>query len=397
MIPDLSHCNASRDTHQVIRSLLAVQEKSKGGFNLYKPKYMTRVDQIEGLSEREIKEMEEVIERFPFRANDYYLGLINWKDPNDPVKRIIMPDLDELDEWGEMDASQEHKYSVVPGMEHKYDDTALLLVSKVCGSFCRFCFRKRLFSTDNKEVANDVTPGIEYIRKHKEITNVLLTGGDSLILSTDKLGDIVKRLREIEHVGIIRFGSKMVAFNPYRIINDPELPEMISKHSTPEKRIYIMAHFNHPSELTDVAVEGLRILRDAGAVVCNQTPMIRGVNDNVETMIELFKKLSFIGVPPYYVFQCRPTKGNYTYAVPAEEGYMIFKKAIDQVSGLAKRARFVMSHATGKIEYVGIDENKIYMKYHRAADLRRYDLFMAFDRNPEAYWLDDYVDPDTLV
>lgn len=364
---------------------------------MQKPKYLTKVDLIEELSEDQIGQMNEVIEQFPFRANDYYLSLIDWDDPNDPIKRIIMPDIEELDEWGEMDASNEHLYSVVPGMEHKYEDTALLLVSRVCGSFCRFCFRKRLFSTENREVTNDVGPGIEYIRKHREITNVLLTGGDSLILSTDKLSDIVGRLREIEHVGIIRFGSKMVAFNPYRIINDPALPEMIRKYSTSEKRIYIMAHFNHPAELTDVAVEGLNILRNAGAVICNQTPMIRGVNDDADTMAELFRKLSFAGIPPYYVFQCRPTRGNHTYAVPSEEGYTIFKKAIDRVSGLAKRARFVMSHATGKIEYVGIDENKIYMKYHRAADPRRYDLFMAFDRNPDAYWLDDYVDPDSLV
>ncbi|PXF33958.1 radical SAM protein, partial [Mesotoga sp. SC_NapDC] len=277
---------------------------------MHSPKYLTSVDKIEGLSEERIREMRRVTEVYPFRANDYYLGLIDWKDPHDPIKRIIVPDLEELDEWGDLDASQEHKYAVAPGTEHKYTDTALLLVSKVCGSFCRFCFRKRLFSTDNKEIVNDVRPGIEYIRKHREITNVLLTGGDSLILSTEKLGDIVRQLREIDHVGIIRFGSKMVAFNPYRIINDPDLPEMISKYSTPQKRIYIMAHFNHPRELTDQAVKGLNILRDAGAVICNQTPMISGVNDSVEVMSDLFKKLSFIGIPPYYVFQCRPTKGN---------------------------------------------------------------------------------------
>ncbi|HNQ71331.1 MAG TPA: KamA family radical SAM protein [Mesotoga prima] len=365
--------------------------------DLQKPTYLTSVEKIEELNDEQISEMKKVTDVYPFRANDYYLGLINWNDPHDPIKRIILPDFEELDEWGDLDASQEHKYTVAPGMEHKYKDTALLLVSKVCGSFCRFCFRKRLFSTENKEVVNDVTLGVEYIRKHKEITNVLLTGGDSLILSTEKLGDIVRQLREIDHVGIIRFGSKMVAFNPYRIINDPDLPEMVKKYSTPKKRIYIMAHFNHPRELTDEAIRGLNILRDAGAVICNQTPMIRGVNDSVDVMTALFRKLSFIGIPPYYVFQCRPTKGNHTYAVPAEKGYEIFKKSIDSVSGLAKRARFVMSHATGKIEYVGLDEKKIYMKYHRAADPKRYDLFMAFDRNPDAYWLDDYVNPDSLV
>ncbi|MBN2253212.1 MAG: KamA family radical SAM protein, partial [Kosmotogaceae bacterium] len=113
---------------------------------MQKPKYLTSVAKIEDLNDEQIREMKRVTEIYPFRANDYYLGLINWEDPQDPIKRIILPDLEELDEWGDLDASQEHKYTVAPGMEHKYTDTALLLVSKVCGSFCRFCFRKRLFS-----------------------------------------------------------------------------------------------------------------------------------------------------------------------------------------------------------------------------------------------------------
>ncbi|ACR80358.1 MULTISPECIES: KamA family radical SAM protein [Kosmotoga] len=361
------------------------------------PKYLTRIDQISQLDKTEKEKLKKVTEKFVFRTNEYYLNLIKWDDPNDPIKRIIIPSMDELIEWGELDASNEHKYTVAPGLEHKYKDTALMLVSRVCGGICRFCFRKRVFLAGNREIMIDVEPGLEYIKKHKEITNVLLSGGDPLMLSTSKLENIISRLRKIDHVQIIRIGTKMVAFNPYRIIDDPKLIELLKKYSTPKKRIYIMTQFNHPREITDVAIEAINLLKEAGTELANQTPLIRGINDSPETLAELFRKLSFIGVPPYYVFQCRPTKGNKAYSVPIEEGYEIFRKATAMVSGLAKRARFAMSHMTGKIEVVGLDDEHIYMKYHRAAKPENYNKFLILKRNPEAYWLDDYEETLSLI
>lgn len=158
-----------------------------------------------------------------------------------------------------------------------------------------------------------------------------------------------------------------------------------------------MTQFNHPREITDVAIEAINLLKEAGTELANQTPLIRGINDSPETLAELFRKLSFIGVPPYYVFQCRPTKGNKAYSVPIEEGYEIFRKATAMVSGLAKRARFAMSHMTGKIEVVGLDDEHIYMKYHRAAKPENYNKFLILKRNPEAYWLDDYEETLSLI
>ena len=151
-----------------------------------------------------------------------------------------------------------------------------------------------------------------------------------------------------------------------------------------------MAHFNHPRELTDYAVECIHLLQQAGGITANQTPLIRGVNDTPDILSDLFRKLSFIGAPPYYVFQCRPTLGNKTYTVPLERAYEIFEQARMRCSGLGKRARFVMSHSTGKIEVVGKTEQQIFMRYHRAANPEEKAKFMVFDCNPEAYWFDDY-------
>ncbi len=355
-----------------------------------KAKYLTKLEQIPELSQGEINRLKDVDEKFVFRTNDYYQSLIDWDDPDDPIRRIVIPDVQELDDWGQLDASDEESYTVAKGLEHKYDSTALLLVNEVCAAYCRFCFRKRLFMDENEEVTKDVSEGLEYIRTHPEISNVLLTGGDPLIMSTSKLEPIIQQVREVDHVNIIRIGTKIPAFNPMRIYNDPSLEAMFRKYSTPEKRIYVMAHFNHPRELTPEAVRGLSFLLNAGAIVVNQTPMIAGVNDDPDVLADMFNQLSYMGVPPYYVFQCRPTLGNRIYVTPVEEAFEIFETARSRCSGLAKRARFVMSHATGKIEVVGLTEKYIYFKYLRSPMEDNDAKFMVYRRNPDAYWFDDY-------
>ncbi len=354
------------------------------------PSYRTQIDQIEHLSNQEKHALEDVAKRFAFRSNDYYLSLVNWDDPDDPIRRIIVPSVQELDEWGRLDPSDEHTYTVMPGLEHKYNYTVLLLVSNVCEGICRYCFRKRVFMRPRTECVHDIPAAMDYIRSHPEVTNVLLTGGDPLTLATEKLADIVRRLREIEHVQIIRIGSRMPAFNPYRIIDDPDLLQMIRQYSTAPKKIYIMTHFVHPRELTDAAVQAIALLQRAGAITANQAPLIRGVNDDPEVLAELLRKLSFIGNAPYYIFQCRPAVGNRAYTVPIEEAYEIVEGAKARVSGLAKRVRYTMSHATGKIEIIGKYDGRVYFKYHRAADDNDNGRFFVFESNPDAYWLDDY-------
>jgi len=361
------------------------------------PKYITSLDRVSGITHEESRALARVDERYAFRTNEYYNSLIDWDDSADPIRKVVIPDVKELQTWGELDPSNEESYTKAPGLQHKYGPTALLLVNDVCGAYCRFCFRKRLFMDINDEVTRDVSEGVEYIRRNRKINNVLLTGGDPLVMSTARLESIIEQLRRIDHVKIIRVGSKMPAFNPFRIINDEQLLEMFSKYSRAKRRIYLMAHFNHPKELTDDAVKALGLLREAGLVVVNQTPLLKGVNDSPAVLGELFNKLSFIGVTPYYVFQCRPTAGNKMFSVPVEKAFGVFDEARMMCSGLGKRARFVMSHNTGKIKVVGKTDDHVFMRYQNAAHPSNRGRFMIFNSNPDAYWLDDYEEnPDGL-
>ena len=356
------------------------------------PTYIVSLDKVAGISAQERARLAPVMDLFAFRSNDYYLSLIDWEDTKDPIRRLIIPTLEELEPWGRLDPSSEHLYTRAPGLQHKYRETALLLVSDLCGGLCRYCFRKRLFIEDAREVNKELSGGLAYIRDHPEITNVLLTGGDPLVLDTGRLRDILARLREIEHVRIIRIGTKMPAYYPYRILNDPALLDAIREYSLGEKSIYIMAQFNHPRELTDAACRAVALLQDAGAVIMNQTPLIRGINDDPAVLSRLLGRLSFIGVNPYYVFQCRPTTGNRPFAIPVEESYRIFEQARATCSGLSKQARFVMSHATGKIEVVGMTDEYTFFKYNQAANPDDIGRFMVYKSNPQAYWFDDYTD-----
>lgn len=356
-------------------------------------KYVRSLDKIEQLSDAERAALERVSDQFIFRANTYYLSLIDWDDPDDPIRQLIIPRADELQPWGELDASNERAVTVAHGVQHKYTDTVLLLCNEVCGAYCRYCFRKRLFMDENDEVSNDVSKGIAYIAEHPEVNNVLLTGGDPLLMSARRLGHVLSRLRAIKHVKIIRIGSKIPAFDPWRITENPQLHDIFRTYSTPRRRIYLMAHFDHPRELTKPAVESIACAIRHGLICVNQCPLIKGVNDDAETLAELYSKLSYIGCPPYYLFQGRPTAGNYPYAVPIVRSWNIFQDALKNGSGLARRARFVLSHETGKIEVLAIDRRRIYMRYHSARDEKNIGRMLVFRRDDDAFWLDE-LEPD---
>ncbi len=354
------------------------------------PKYISSIEQIDALSDEEKRELVDVTKRYPFYANEYYLNLIDWDDPKDPIRRIIIPDREEMDTGGSLDPSDESLYTVSKGVEHKYDPTVLILSSGACGGFCRFCFRKRIFHQDNTEICLDLDRAIDYIKRHEEIENILLSGGDPFALHTDILENLLDRLGSIGHIKYIRIGTKIPVYNPYRILDDPELVDMIDRFSIKERKIHIITNINHPRELTPQAMDALNLLLQAGAVIMNQTPLLRGVNDDSGTLKELFRKLTAIGVSPYYVFQCRPTLGNRSFIVPIEEGYSIFEGVKADLSGPAKRARFIMSHTRGKLEITALTESKIIFKFHNAADEDDRARVLVFKRNPKAEWLDDY-------
>jgi len=355
------------------------------------PKFISNIDKLNEISRDEKDALKQVTSRYIFRSNTYYLGLIDWSDPADPIRRLIFPDLEELEPWGSVDPSNEQDYTIMPGLQHKYRSTALLLVSKVCGGICRYCFRKRLFLGKQADILRDFPAALNYIKQHREITNVLLTGGDPLMLATRKLEQYLDALFALSHIKIVRIGTKMLSFNPFRVLEDPSLLDMIRRYTKRDRRVYVVAHFTHPREFTSEAAKAVGLLQGSGAVLINQCPMIKGVNDDPGILAQLFQTMASCGIPPYYVFQCRPALGNKPYAVPIERGYEIFETAKAQVSGLTKRARFVMSHHTGKVELVGKTEQFVFFKYHRAAKEEDSGRFLIMRCNPSAYWLDDYT------
>lgn len=355
--------------------------------------YLTRLEQICSLPPQLRHELQPVADAFAFRATDYYLRLIDWSDPLDPIRQLIIPRAEELGDWGRLDASNEAANTKAAGIQHKYPDTVVLLCTGVCAGLCRYCFRKRLFLRGNDEAKLDVAAAVDYIRAHPAVTNVLLAGGDPLVLTTSKLASLLESLRSIPHVKIIRIGTKIPAFNPFRVLDDNSLQDVIGMYSTPQTRIYLMTHFDHPRELSEPAIQCVDRLLRSGAICANQCPLIRGVNDDPAVLSDLYRRLSWIGCPPYYLFQMRPTLGNEPYSVPIVRGWEIFREALRFGSGLARRARFVMSHETGKIEILGVDCKRIYLRYQRAKDPMLRGRFLAYKRNDEARWLDD-LEPD---
>ncbi|MCA9730352.1 MAG: 4Fe-4S cluster-binding domain-containing protein, partial [Candidatus Eisenbacteria bacterium] len=264
-------------------------------------RYVRSAAQVPGIPAEAAAVLAEVSRRYVFRANDYYLRLIDWDDPQDPIRQLVIPRSEELESFGALDASNEAANTVVHGVQHKYRDTALVLVNSVCGAYCRYCFRKRLFMDDNDESTHDLGPAFTYIAAHPEITDVLLTGGDPLIMSTPKLRGIVERFAAMPHVRTIRLGSKMPAFNPFRILEDKDLQALFRELSTEDRAIYLMAHFDHPREITSEAREGLICARENHARVVNQCPVIRGINDDPEILAELFSRMTNLGAPQYYL------------------------------------------------------------------------------------------------
>ncbi len=353
-------------------------------------KIINSISDVNEIPFEERDKIEKVTKIFGFKATNYYLSLIDWNDEDDGIRKIIIPTLDELEKWGEKDPSYEKKYTVSPGLQHKYSKTALFLIGPTCFGYCRFCFRKRLFMEDTDEIMIDVENSLKYIREHKEINNVLLTGGDPLVLSTKKLRKIIEAISEIEHISNIRIGTKALAFNPYRIIDDPDLIELFKKVHQRGKRLFVIAQFDHPKEINRISRKAVELLLKSGSLIYSQMPLLKGVNDDPYILSDLWEKLVNSGISPYYLFQCRPSVGNKPFVVPIERGFEIYEQAKMNCSGLSKKIRYVMSHASGKIEIAAMTKKYIVFKYHQAADPENLGRTVIYKRNEKAYWLDDY-------
>lgn len=273
------------------------------------------------LSPSEQKNIMEIAEKFPISIPAYYLSLINKEDKNDPIRKMAIPSEFEKDLEGTFDTSGEGDNTVITGMQHKYNETVMILSTNQCAMYCRHCFRKRLVGLSDEEIAKHFEEMAQYIKEHKEISNVLISGGDSLVNSNTKIEYLLKLFTSIDNLDFIRFGTRIPVVMPQRISEDLQLLEILKKYSK-KKQIYIVTQFNHPNEVTEESKKAIKMLQKIGIVVKNQTVLLKGVNDDSHVLGSLLKKLTSIGVVPYYIFQCRPVKGvKGQFQVPFERGY----------------------------------------------------------------------------
>ncbi len=337
--------------------------------------------------------MKEVTEIHPTLISKYYLSLINKRDKNDPIRKLAIPSEDELITIGSYDPSNEASNTKMPGLQHKYKQTAFIIATNRCAMYCRHCFRKRLVGLKTSEVLSRYNKAVAYVRRHKEINNVLISGGDSLMLPTKIIRQFIEKLLPLKHLDFIRFGTRAPVTYPHRIIDDPELLKLFKQYSVKGRRINIVTHFNHPNEVTKYSRQAIDLLQKAGVSVYNQTVLLHEVNDNPKTLSNLWTQLIKMEVMPYYFFQCRPvSRVKSHFQVPLYRGIQIFEKAKSNVGGhiMCKRFKFIMSHETGKIEIIGIDKGRIYFKYHHAKDPKNAGKLFSRKLNKTGGWLDDF-------
>lgn len=306
-------------------------------------------------------EAERLNEFFQVRINPYYLSLI--KEKGDPIWKQCVPDIKELQDIdAPEDPLNEDEMSPVPNITHRYPDRALFLTTSQCGLYCRFCTRKRKVGDSEKISMRGLGAAFRYLEQHTEIRDVILSGGDPLMLTDTMLEKILERLRQIPHIEIIRLGTKMPCVLPQRIT--PKLTEMLKKYHP----IFINTHFNHPREITAESTRACNMLADAGCPVGNQMVLMKGVNDDAATVKELMQKLLAIRVRPYYIYMADETKGANHFRTSVSKGLEIMESLRGWTSGLAV-PHFVIDApgGGGKIPLIPnyvlhMDDNKVVLR-----------------------------------
>jgi KamA family protein len=354
---------------------------------------ITAVEQLKeyvDLSTKDEKKLKQIIQRHPMRVTPYYMSLIDWKDPNDPIRKMAIPSIEELNLEGSYDTSGEAENTKMSGLQYKYQETALILATNKCAMYCRHCFRKRLVGLKTKEIIERFEDAAVFIKQHPQINNVLISGGDPLVLKNEIIEQILKILSDIPQIRFIRFGSRAPVTFPSRF-EDEEVLAILSRYSRPDRRIYVVTQFNHPREITQQSIKAVDNLIKSGVIINNQTVLLKGVNDNPITLVNLLNMLVSIGVNPYYLFQCRPVKRvKHNFQLPLYKGIEIVEKAKAHCNGHSKRFKFIMSHRTGKIEILGISEGKIYFKYHQAKNRKKIGKIFTRPLDQCTNWLDDF-------
>lgn len=311
---------------------------SAENWNDWKWQVRNRIETVEDLKKHievtveEGEGVQECLRSLRMAITPYYLSLIDLNDPNDPVRRQAIPTAKELhrSDADLLDPLHEDEDSPVKGLTHRYPDRVLLLITDQCSMYCRHCTRRRFAGqTDSSVPTDQIDKCIDYIRGNPVVRDVLLSGGDALMLSDDRLEYIISELRSIPHVEIIRIGSRTPVVMPQRITQ--ELCDMLKKYHP----IWVNTHFNHPNEITEESARACAMLADAGIPLGNQSVLLAGVNDCVHVMKTLVRGLLRIRVRPYYIYQCDLSFGLEHFRTPVSKGIEIIEALRGHTTGLA--------------------------------------------------------------
>jgi lysine 2,3-aminomutase len=336
--------------------------------------YANRITDREGLSkilslgDAEKQGIAACLKKFRMAVTPYYASLIDPDDPADPIRAQAIPSINEIRvfPWESADPLNEEAQSPVPNIVHRYPDRVLFTVTKCCAMYCRHCTRRRLVGEEDYAISNgEVRTALDYLRKTPAVRDVLISGGDPLTLSDERLEYIVSELRKISHVEVIRIGTRVPCTMPMRIT--PELLAMLKKYQP----LWINTHFNHPKELTEAARRACAMIVDAGIPLGNQSVLLQGVNDSTAVMKALLLGLVQARVRPYYIYQCDLTEGLQHFRTDVRAGIRIIRDLTGSISGFAV-PKFVIDApgGGGKVpmnpDYiVSIDDEKVLMKNYR--------------------------------
>ena len=354
-------------------------------WNDWKWQFRTRITHVEqlaqfiSLSTEEQTQLKLVTMRYPMSVTPYYLSLINPDDPDDPIRKQAIPSPMEMTmgSMGLEDPLGERDDTVVFGLVHRYPDRVLLMLTDICPMLCRHCTRKREWRNGGWVLSPaQIEAMLDYLRRHKTVRDVLISGGDPLTLSTPDLENIISQIRKIDHIEIIRIGTRFPVVLPQRI--DDELCSMLAEYGP----IWLNTHFNHVREITPEAAEACDRLLRSGIPVNNQSVLLRGINDSVEAQTKLCHGLLKIKVRPYYLYQCDEVQGTEHLRTPVETGIKIIEGMRGHTSGLAIPTFVIdLPQGGGKIP---LQPNYVLAQTEDELVLRNYEHRVFHYRNPTA-------------
>ena len=287
--------------------------------------------------------LREVIAKYPMRVNSYYLRLI--EKMNDGIWKQAIPGVGELEHYKDLTEDPLDEEGDIPlggprTIVHRYPDRVLLLISNECSMYCRFCTRKRKVGDDRKNpTIEEIKKGIEYVASHEDIRDVLISGGDPLLMSNNRIDEVLGKLKVIQHLELIRIGTRIPCVWPQKIIEDKELIEVLRKHtprSLKEPQLFINTHFNHPNEITSESYQAIKVLRELGIPIGNQTVLLKGVNDDKDVMRNLLHGLGRMGIKPYYLYYADLVEGTGHFRTEVNIGKEICRDLCGSTTGFLR-------------------------------------------------------------